>query len=491
LLFGLLAASVVGASDVQAQLVLHRIAFAPSLSPEIAGYELHLGRESGSYVSTVDIGAPPVDGEVLVYEANLNLESDLYVALTSYDAYGSSSGYSNEIVVAAAIPPEPTSDPALEPTSDPALEPTPLPEPAPSPEPTPDSEPNPITDAMPFAVTSDSTGMLSVLYADGVVAPLTLDSLATSGDLRPARCDLDADGDRDIVLGFGPGSAGQMSVIWLEGGVAASIETLVAGDAVYHEADGSTRPACGDIDGDGRDEIVVGLGAAGEGWLEIFDDAATAFAPFAIDRLEAPRSPRAPSANVPLFPALGDIDGDQRDELVVGYGFEGSREIAILDDASTDFAPHPNAAPSGPIVRITTSWGLNAAGQGTVPTIGDWDGDGLDEIVVGFGQVGDAWLSVLDNALTMDWDRSTRYMRIRVGPRDWSVDDGLVFPQLANIDDDPAQELVVGFGGSHSHRLRMFDDFATEFTDMTILLGGTDFTGPQGSSVRLVPAAGR
>jgi hypothetical protein len=43
----------------------------------------------------------------------------------------------------------------------------------------------------------------------------------------------------------------------------------------YNSASGETRPACGDIDRDGRDEIVVGLGQGGLGYLEVFDDAVT------------------------------------------------------------------------------------------------------------------------------------------------------------------------------------------------------------------------
>jgi hypothetical protein len=46
----------------------------------------------------------------------------------------------------------------------------------------------------------------------------------------------------------------------------------------YNDRNGETRPACGDIDGDGYDEIVVGLGRGGEGYMEVFDDALAGYA---------------------------------------------------------------------------------------------------------------------------------------------------------------------------------------------------------------------
>ena len=49
--------------------------------------------------------------------------------------------------------------------------------------------------------------------------------------------------------------------------------------AGYNAANGETWPACGDLDGDNKDEIVVGLGNGSGGWVQIFDDATNDYSP--------------------------------------------------------------------------------------------------------------------------------------------------------------------------------------------------------------------
>lgn len=455
-------------------LSLHHIIFQPSPTGSAVGYVIHLGTEPDAYAYSVDIGSPN-DGDsedgTLVYSASLRTEHDLYFALTTYDALGNASEFSNEYRLAAVAAPPP----------------------APEPEPEPAPEPEPVAGipGMRLGLTSDLSGMISILLQDGSAASLTMDSLAAGQDLRPTRCDLDSDGDLDVVLGFGSGSSGEIALIYLEDNAVSSLDSIVVGDATYRAKDGQTHPACGDVDGDGRPEIIVGMGTSADLHMQGFDDLNTAFAPLDVGingLFEVPSTPRIRKLGAPLVPALGDIDGDGRDELVVGFARHGIRKIAILDDAMSAFTGHPNFTSGLPLIPIASTSDLDSRGGGTYPSVGDWDGDGLDEIVVGYGAGSDGWISFVDDAQGQEYDRYRGFLRIQVGRTDWRAVNGTVRPVFANIDEDEAKEIIIGFGESGSHEIQVFDDMIGG--GMAFFRGGLGFVTSGDPEAKWMPAPG-
>lgn len=68
------------------------------------GYVIHWGTESGEYVHALDVGAPEQtdDGIVSFLLEDPGVSGTIYFALTSYDAEGQMSPFSNE--VAAELP---------------------------------------------------------------------------------------------------------------------------------------------------------------------------------------------------------------------------------------------------------------------------------------------------------------------------------------------------------------------------------------------------
>ena len=89
----------------------------------------------------------------------------------------------------------------------------------------------------------------------------------------------------------------------------------------YNQANGETRPVMCDLDGDGLDEIVVGLGSypgSDRGcWLEIRDDMMTGYA-----HLDWIRSGWAAycSSNGETIPDCYDVDMDNKAEIIIGLG---------------------------------------------------------------------------------------------------------------------------------------------------------------------------
>ena len=469
----------------------HYVFFRPSPSPTAMGYILHLGTESGNYTQQVDLGRPNEIENVMAYSTNIDTSIDIYVALSSYDANGFESALSNEYHLAAAPPP-------------PAPGEEPVPDPNPEPEPRRDPMPDPVEDpgfgttlraqhAMAnVGITSDAAGLVSMIRGDGSQFGLTIDSLAADGDLRPTRCDLDGDGDSDLVLGFGPGSDGQVALIRLENGAVSSVDSVVAGDADYHAADGQTRPACGDVDGDDRNELVIGLGPDANMDLYVFDSADTGFAPYggATGGVVRPPSPGGiGSGGTGCVPALGDFDGDGLDELVVGYTASGHRSIAILDDGLRGFARHESLENGNGLVRVAHRQDDDGQGGGTYPALGDWDGDGLDEFAVGYGAGSDSWMLFLDDGLNTELDRYPDFLRVQVGRAEAQATNGTVRPAFGDIDGDGRDEIVVSFGDAGSHELQVFEDLYTGSTNL--FRGGAGFVAAEDDGERWVAAPER
>ncbi len=268
--------------------------------------------------------------------------------------------------------------------------------------PPPSSVQEALTPPLAFEILPDPTApVLEVRTAAGsvvaqvaVTPPAALDP-ADVDDARGALCDLDGDGADELVLGFGPAADG-----WLEirSGAATGFSpdrwlqvpfgTLVTGN-------GETRPACGDLDADGRDEIAVGFGSGTEGWVYVLEDASLDFAPAQTPDgdgwIALPWQAYA-QANGSTEPALGDLDGDGRAELVVGLGTGSDGWLWALDDAAAAFAPMPTHFQNGWFHSTWASY--NAADGTTRPTAADLDGDGGDELLVELSAAGEGRVQV-------------------------------------------------------------------------------------------------
>lgn len=198
-------------------------------------------------------------------------------------------------------------------------------------------------------------------------------------ELRPTWCNLDGDADQELVIGLGPGSHGWLEIKddanhglahlrWIRGGAFAS----------YYAANGESHPACGDLDGDGRDEIVIGYGTGGGGWMYLVDDATTNFAPLARAGGSSPWIARNwsgyNSANGAAFPAVGNFDADPRAEIAVGGGSGNGGWVQLFDDALANVAPLGWVQLKGADAYV--------AADGTVrPRACDFDADGRSELL--------------------------------------------------------------------------------------------------------------
>ncbi|HEU5107639.1 MAG TPA: S8 family serine peptidase, partial [Micromonosporaceae bacterium] len=141
-------------------------------------------------------------------------------------------------------------------------------------------------------------GWFAAFRKDGTLAPGAWPvPLGTMGPASPAVADLDGDGEVEIVA---VNAAGGLFLLDRKGSFAAL--------ARLPGQHGFSSPAVGDLDGDGRAEIAVGSGQNdGAGFISLFD----------AEGVMRPGWPLATGAEVSASPALVDLDGDGRREVLV------------------------------------------------------------------------------------------------------------------------------------------------------------------------------
>jgi len=256
-----------------------------------------------------------------------------------------------------------------------------------------------------------------------------------------AWCDLEGDGAPELVLGQEGSGKGQLVIL----DVASGAVRAVLGGSGSHAA----RPACGDLDGDGRDEIVMGLDVRSGAWIQVFDDLRSWLQPLQLPALDAlGRLPRlgwhGRVGAGAVQPAVGDLDGDGRAEVVLGLDRDGGGWVRVLDDAGAGLAPFHRGS-------IQSGW-LQASNinEAVWPALGDADGDGRAELVFGLATPGQ--LRILNDPIQRSQgsmlDGWFELLEARaVGAS--------LHPALGDLDFDGRAELVLGFEGLFTGVLRV------------------------------------
>jgi outer membrane protein assembly factor BamB len=266
--------------------------------------------------------------------------------------------------------------------------------------------------ASPTLADVDGDGRLEILIASSQIYALDARArrvkwayrLATTSFSSAAVGDIDGDKQLEVVVG-----SYDNTVYALSGPTGTLKWKFYAGNSV------ESSPALGDIDGDGKIEVIFGQGfIAGNNPKGVYalrgtDGARKWFFNLGVDQ------------RVISSPALADIDGDGKIEVVIGsnanklYVFEGQGD-----------------AQGNAKIKYIHETGYYIESS---PTLGDIDGDGKIEIVVGSH---DAHLYVLEaipgqQQLRVEWKYSPPSANIFFSS-----------PTLADIDDDGLLEIVIG-----------------------------------------------
>lgn len=247
-----------------------------------------------------------------------------------------------------------------------------------------------------------------------------LSSLDIGAESAPAVADVDGDGDLDLVLGnriaqHNPRTA---ALEYVENRGSATHPAWYAAGALDISGTFNYAPALGDLDGDGRPDLVLGTWRNVLAWYR--NTGAAGPSRFALADSAIVTLTRGSNAT----PALADADGDGDLDLFVG---EGSGSINFYRNDGTKKQPK--------FVLVSDEYAGIAAGRRSAPALMDIDGDGDLDLLVG-NEAGDVKLY--------------RNAGARTSPA-FALDTSFVLlgsynaiPAVADMDGDGTPELLLG-----------------------------------------------
>jgi len=196
-----------------------------------------------------------------------------------------------------------------------------------------------------------------------------------NGSVSVAYGDLNGDGVKDIVAGAGPGAGPHVKVF--DGLSGNEIASFYAYDPKFR---GGVNVAIGDLNGDGKNELITGAGPSAGAHVKAFAlnfNGARATAEEVASFLAYD-----PKFGGGVSVAVGDVNGDGAADIITGAGAGAGPHVKVFGFG----APAPVL---GAVRELASFYAYDPAFQGGVTVAsGNIDGLGADEIITGAGAGG-------------------------------------------------------------------------------------------------------
>jgi hypothetical protein len=176
--------------------------------------------------------------------------------------------------------------------------------------------------------------------------------------------DVDGDGKAEIITGAGPGGGPHVRVLKLSGANVTELRNFFPYNQAFR---GGAFVSAGDLNGDGKAEIVTGAGAGGGPHVRAFDGVTGA----EVRSFFAYVASFSGGVNV----GVGDVTGDTTPDIITGAGAGAGSNVKVFDGRTN--------------VEVRSFLAYDANFRGGVNVApADLDGDGIKDIITGPGAGG-------------------------------------------------------------------------------------------------------
>ena len=334
----------------------------------------------------------------------------------------------------------------------------PPPPPPPPPSPAPESNEGPAgapvsAPLLPLVVGADAGAGPQVNAFDvadlGLIRQFLAYAPSFNGGVRVAEGDVNGDGRADLVTGVGTGAGPHVKVF--DGATGALVRSFFAYDAALT---GGVFVAAGDVNRDGRVDIVTGAGPSGGPQVKVFDGANGS--------LLRSFFAYAPSFTGGVRVAAGDVSGDGRADIITGAGAGAGPQVKVFDGAD------------GSLLRSFVAYDAAFTG-GVFVAAGDVSGDGRADLITGAGSSGGPHVKVFDGATGHTLHSFLGYGPsftggVRVAAGDFNSDG---FADVVTGAGPGGSPNVKVFSGATGAQLRSFLAFDPSFTGGVFVGGAT------------------